>query len=66
MVAFFQMSGISAWLRERLKISVRYWVPDGPRCFRCRMERLSGPVAVEFLLTLMASVVFAGVKGERE
>ena len=30
------------------------------------MQRLSGPIAVEFLLILMASAVLAGVKGEKE
>ena len=41
-------------------------MPAGPRCFRCRVERLSGPVAVEFLLSFMVSEVLAGVKGENE
>ena len=27
-------------------------MPAGARCFRCRMERISAPVAVEFLLCL--------------
>ena len=41
-------------------------MPDRLRLFWCRIERFSGPVAVEFLLYFMASVVFAGVKGETE
>ena len=41
-------------------------MPAGPRCFRCRVHRLSGPVAVEFLHCFMASEVSAGVKGEKE
>src|SRR2546426_5399374 len=28
----------------RLKMSVRYLIARGPRCFRCRMFMLSGPV----------------------
>ena len=46
-------------------MSVRYGIPDELRFFWCRIERLSGPVAVEFLLYFMASVVFAGVKGRK-
>ena len=30
------------------------------------MQRLSGPVAMEFLLLFLASEVFVGVKGEKE
>ena len=41
-------------------------MPDRLRLFWCRIERFSGPVAVEFLLYFMASVVFAGVKGVRQ
>ena len=40
-------------------------MPEGPRCFKWRMVMLSGPVAVEFLLFLMASVTEWGVKGEK-
>ena len=40
-------------------------MPDRLWFFWCRIERLSGPVAVEFLLYFLASVVFAGVKGGR-
>ena len=40
-------------------------MPDELSLFWCRIERLLGPVAVEFLLYFMASVVFAGVKGRK-
>ena len=40
-------------------------MPDRLWFFWCRIERFSGPVAVEFLLYFMASVVFAGVKGRK-
>ena len=66
MVAFFQMSGISARLIDRLNMSVRYCVPEGPRCFRCSTVRPSGPVAVELLHCLIALVVYSEIKGEKK
>ena len=41
-------------------------MPVGPRCFRCRMERLSEPVVLEFMVCFMASEVLTGLKEENE
>ena len=51
---FFQMSGIVLVDIERLNILVRYEIPFGPKCFRCRLDILSGPAALEALDALMA------------
>ena len=51
---FFQMSGIMLVDTDRLKILVRYEIPFGPRCFRCRLEMLYGPAALEALHDLIA------------
>ena len=40
-------------------------MPRGPRCFRWSIVMLSGPAAVEFLLSLMAFDTESGVKGEK-
>ena len=58
----FHMDGISALAKERLKTAVKNSMPRGPRRFRCHGARPSGPVAVEFLETLIASAVSAAVK----
>ena len=58
----FQMSGIILEATERLNIFVRYSTPFGPRCFKCRLEMLSGPAALEALQVLIASAVCLGVK----
>ena len=55
--ACFQIAGRLAELRERLKREVRKVRALGPRCFKWRLERLSGPKAGEFLRSLMASAV---------
>ncbi len=34
----------------------------GPRCFRCRLEMLSGPAALEALHAFIATAVCWGVK----
>jgi len=65
MVASFQMAGMLAEEIEVLKILQRKLMLKGPRCFKWRIVMLSGPVAVEFLQFLMASVTEWGVKGEK-
>ena len=63
MMAVFQMEGMVAELMERLKMSVRYEMPEGPRFLRCSMVRESGPAAVEPLAPLMASPTLLTEKG---
>src|SRR6478609_3466869 len=46
------------WFRERLKTSVRWFMARGPRCFRCLIFTLSGPVKLLFLVSFMACVVW--------
>ena len=43
---------------------VRYASPLGPRCFRCRIVRPSGPAAREFPVCKMAQRTISGGKGE--
>ena len=43
---------------------VSAWMPCGPRCFRCRLQMLSGPVLVEFFIFLMMFLTILGVKGD--
>ena len=59
---FFQIAGI--WLADidRLKSLVRNINPFGPRCFKCRFDISSGPMALDDLAFLMASSVAWGVK----
>ena len=64
-IACFQIAGISEWFRERLKRSVRYCRPRGPRCWRCRMVRPSGPAARELPPFLMARETMKTEKGLR-
>ena len=54
MIDFFQMSGIVLVLMEMLKIMVKKAMPLGPRCFRCKLDILSGPAALEALHDLIA------------
>ena len=61
MVDDFQIAGITLYLTERLKISVRNLIPWEPRCFRWRFEMLSGPLALEDLHFFIASAVSAGL-----
>ena len=42
---------------ERLKISVRYSIARGPKCLRCFLLMLSGPVELLFLLFRIASEI---------
>src|SRR6478609_8069853 len=46
------------WFRERLKISVRYFMARGPRCFRCLIFTLSGPIELLLLVSFMACVAW--------
>ena len=55
-LALFQMWGIVFVLRAMLKNCVRYESACGPRCFRCCMLMLSGPVELLFLQLLMAAL----------
>ena len=64
--AFFQMSGSSARLTDRLKMRVRYLIPKGPRCLRCSIVSWSGPVAVELLDCFIAAAVSWSVKGAKD
>jgi hypothetical protein len=60
-VADFHMAGMSALARDRLKRSVRYWMPLGPKWRRWRMVKESGPVAVEVPEPFTACLVWSGV-----
>ena len=51
------LCGIVLVLSERLKIAVRYVSAVFPRCLRCLMFMLSGPVELLFFACLMASEV---------
>ena len=66
MRVFFQRSGIWAREIERLKVWVRYCMPAGPRCFKCKIVSPSGPVAVEFLHWWMTVAVWLAVNGVKE
>ena len=59
--ASFHELGMMFLLSVMLKSSVRYVTARGPRCFRCLMFMLSGPVELLFLDCLMASSVCAVV-----
>ena len=56
-LAFFHVCGIVFVLREMLKIAVRYVSAVTPRCLRCLIFMLSGPVELLFLACLIASEV---------
>ena len=60
--AVFQLRGIVFVLRAMLKVCVRYESARVPRCFRCFMLILSGPVELLFLLLLMAFLTCLLVK----
>ena len=55
-MAIFHVYGIVFVLRERLKIAVRYVSAVTPRCLRCLIFMLSGPVEL-FLACFIASEV---------
>ncbi len=61
MTEFLQISGIIQLAIERLYIVVKI-LPIDPRCFRCRLEMLSCPTALEAIQALLASAVCCGVK----
>ena len=49
--------------QDLLNVSVRAAMAFGPRCFRCMLEMLSGPVALEFFSDLMVSATSSVVNG---
>ena len=53
----FPNYGIMLLFIERLKISVRYSIARGPKCLRCFILMLSGPVELLFLLFRIASEI---------
>src|SRR5271163_511897 len=53
-LASFQMWGIVLLFRDFSSRVLRYSSAMGPRCFRCFMLMLSGPVELLFLAVLMA------------
>ena len=55
MLASFQVCGIMLVLSASVYICVRKVSPRGPRCFRCLMFILSGPVELVSLLFFIAS-----------
>lgn len=57
MVEVFHMAGMELVEMDRLKMLVRYSMPVGPRCLRCRVEIWSGPIALEGLAFFIASMV---------
>ena len=65
-LAVFHMCGMLFVLSTLLYRLVRYVMASGPRCFRCLMFMLSGPVELLFFDCVMASltcvsVMFMGV-----
>jgi hypothetical protein len=64
-MACFHTTGICALFTDKLKISVRKVKAREPRCFKCKVVRLSGPTAMEFFDSLMAFSIFATKKGEK-
>ena len=62
-MACFHKTGGHAELMERLKILHRNDMPEGPRCLRCTLVMLSGPVAVELLAVLIADRTCSSVNG---
>ena len=57
------MEGMSLCDQDLLNVSVRAAMAFGPRCFRCMLEMLSGPVALEFFSDLMVSATSSVVNG---
>ena len=62
MSAVFQRAGMFAERIDRLKISARNANPRGPRCFRWRIVRWSGPAAVELPLAATAEATWEAEK----
>lgn len=60
---FFQIVGIWEVNQERLNNFVRADIAWGPRCFRWRLEILSGPRALDEDKDLIISWVCSGLNG---
>ena len=56
-LASFQNFGIVFVLSAVLYICVRNWMASGPKCFRCLMLMLSGPVELFMFEVLIAVLV---------
>ena len=54
-LANFHIWGMMLWLRARFNKLVKYWMANGPRCFRCLMLILSGPVELLFDALVIAA-----------
>ena len=59
-LASFQYLGIVFVLSAVLYISVRNWMASGPKCFRCLMLMLSGPVEL-FVFDVFIAVAVCSV-----
>ena len=53
--ASFKICCIQFVLSARFRVSVKYCIAIGPRCLRCLMFKLSGPVESLFFVFLIAS-----------
>ena len=62
MLANFHMWGIMFLLRAVVYMFVRKVSPRGSMCFRCLMQRLSGPTELLFLLCCIASWTWVVVR----
>ena len=54
-VDVFHIAGIELVWIDRLKIFVKYFIPEGPRYFKCRLDILSGSSALDVFAFLIAS-----------
>ena len=63
MWACFHICGMSLLRHDLLRMSVNAFNARGPKCLRCMLEILSGPVACEFLRDLIVLVVSSVVNG---
>ena len=59
--AVFHRCGMSFLFIAFMYMFVRYVIASGPRCFRCCMFMLSGPVELFVLLFLIAVIVCVSV-----
>ena len=55
------MAGIMLGFREELRVCVSRAIASGPRCLRCLILRLSGPVELLFRACFIASDTLASV-----
>ena len=60
-LAIFQMLGMVLCWMEWLYMSVSVRMAWGPRCLRCVLDMLSGPVELEFFMFRMVPTTIAGV-----